>query len=327
MSFLDRLKPRPRPTPVTRPPVHVTVGRTFGDPEAAAVKAAATARDWPALRTILDAGHHQDDFDFLLGQAARVEGTEEWLPDLIRADGDDLLAPTLFGYRLVNWAWEARTAASARFVSADRWPVFRQRLEQAEEVLLDVVRRDPGNVTAWDELIIACRGLSRPLAEQRKHFDRAVEIDPHNFLAHTLFLQGACAKWQGSHEIMHEFAHRSAAKAPGSRLGALVPLAHWEHWLSEETPEQLKYFQKPSVRRDLVDAAEQSVLHPAYERRRNWPLDNNPFAPAFVFASEFARARQQFEVLDGWASEVPWGWMKGGPEAAYLRLHHRAYTS
>lgn len=72
MSFFDRLKPRTKRVA----PLRVTVDRTFGDPEAVAVTAAMTTRDWPAVRRILEAGHHQDDFDFLIGVAAKVEGSE-----------------------------------------------------------------------------------------------------------------------------------------------------------------------------------------------------------------------------------------------------------
>ena len=321
MSFLDRLIPRPKRIP----PLHVTIDRNFGDPEAIAITAAMATGDWPTVRRILDAEHHRDDFDFLIEEAARVPGSEEWLPDRIR-DGD-ALASLLFGIRLVNWAWEARTGALAKYVTGDRWALFHERLQQAEEVLQDVVRQDPDNVTAWSELVLTARGLSKPLDEQRERFDRAVAIDPYNYVAHRMFLQGACAKWQGSHEIMHDFAHTAAAKAPaGSRLGVLITLAHWENWLSESTQGNHSYFQSTAVGRDLVDAAERSVLHPAYERRRNWPADNNPFAAAFVLAGQRPRARQQFAILDGRGSELPWGWLEDGAEAGYRRMYYRVHA-
>lgn len=323
MSFLDRFKRRADSVP----PLHLTIDRTYRDPEAAAITDAMAARDWTGVRRILGAAHHQDDFDFLLGAAARVEGAEEWLPDRIREE-DDTLASLLFGNRLINWAWEARTAAVAELVTQDRWALFLERLQQAEEVLQEVVRREPGNVTAWNELILAARGLSLPLEEQRERFDRAVAIDPYNFQAHTIFLQGACAKWQGSHEIMHEFAHTAAAEAPeGSRLGVLVALAHWEHWLSEAMEGRSGYFKSSGVGRDLAAAADRSVLHPAYERRRNWPSDHNPFAGAFALAGQRARARQHFEILDGHGSETPWGWLKGGADAGYRLMYQRAFAS
>jgi hypothetical protein len=239
-----------------------------------------------------------------------------------------VLASLVFGHRLIDWAWEARTGAYAEFVTEDRWTLFHERLQQAEEVLHDVVRRDPGCVSAWNGLIVTARGLSLPLAEHRERFDRAVAIDPYNFDAHRTFLQGACAKWQGSHEIMHEFAHTAAAKAPaGSRLGVLIPLAHLENWLSDSVRGHHSYFRLASVARDLRSAAERSVLHPAYERRRNWPCDNNPFAAAFILAGDRPRARRQFDAVDGKVTELPWAWLEGGAEAGYLRLYFRAHAS
>ena len=322
MSFLDRLKPRSKRIP----PLHVKIDRNFGDPEAVAVTAAMATGDWPAVRRILGGEHQQDDFDFLIGEAAQVAESEEWLPDRIR-DGD-ALASLLFGIRLVNWAWEARSATLAKYVTADRWALFHERLQQAEEVLQDVVRHDPDNVTAWSQLIIAARGLSKSLAEQRERFDRAVATDPYNYYAHLQFLQGACAKWQGSHEIMHDFASTAAAKAPeGSRLGVLVALAHWEHWLSESIQGNHGYFRSTAVSRGLIDAADRSVLHPAYQRRRNWPADNNPFAGAFALTGQRARARQQFAILDGHGSEFPWGWLEDDATAGYMQMYYRAHAS
>lgn len=195
-------------------------------------------------------------------------------------------------------------------------------------MLQDVVRREPENVTAWSELITVALGLSKPLTEQRERFDRAVAIDPYNYFAHRAFLNGSCAKWHGSHEIMHDFADTAAAKAPeGSRLGVLVALAHWEHWLSEVTNGRHDYFLSRAVGRDLVQAAERSVLHPDYVRRRNWPADHNPFAGAFALAGQRAHARREFAILDGRATELPWGWLKGGAEAGYLRLYYRVHTT
>ena len=324
MPFFHRFKLTSRRTPA---PLDLRIGRGFGDPEAVAVIAAMTAGDWPAARRILDAGHPQDDFDFLLGAAAEVDGVEEWLPDRIRDDGDDLLASLVFGARLVTWAWAARTGARAQDVTDDRWAVFRERLQQAEEVLQEVVRRDASTAAAWSALIITATGLSRPLAELRERFDRTVAIDPHNFTAHQRFLQGACAKWQGSDAIMHEFARTAARTAPaGSRLGVLIPLAHCESWLSAETQGRPGYFRSPSVARDLVEAADRSVLHPAYERRRNWAADNNPFAAAFSLAGDWPRARRQFEILGGLGTQTPWAYFTGGPENAYLRMYYRAHT-
>jgi hypothetical protein len=110
MSFFDRFASSNRNVP----PLELTIDRKFGDPVAVAVTAAMAARDRPAGRRIIEAGHPREDFDFLVGEAARVAGSEEWLPDRIREDGDDTLARLVFGFRLVIWAWEARSDALAQ---------------------------------------------------------------------------------------------------------------------------------------------------------------------------------------------------------------------
>jgi hypothetical protein len=308
-------------TPASR----LRVDPEFRDPDAAAVRAAVTGRDWPALRALVSVERPPGDRDFLVKVASLVYGGEEWLPEVAREHLDDPLPLLLYGMRAIDWAWEARTGARARHVSQDRFALFHQRLALAEDCLQDVVRREPGDVTAWTGLITVARGLQMDDDEERRRFDGAVAADPTNVRAHLQMLQNVCHKWGGSHERMFAFAAKAAENGgPGSRLGVLVAQAHLEYWL-ELGHEGSRYFSSARVRNALRLAADGSVLHPRYVRGKDFPIDHNPFALAFSLAGDRAAARAHFEVLGDHVAEQPWVYYSREPAAAFARERDLAY--
>jgi hypothetical protein len=306
MPLFRRSAPHPVPGP----------DPTLGDPDARWLWAALAAGDWPAVRPLLAAARPQEDLDFLVSVAAQVPGTEHWLARLLQHGPDDPLALLVHGHRAIEWAWEARTRLPADYVPPERWMLFRQRLELAEYCLQEVVRRDPANVTAWTGLITVARGQGLSADEQRRRFDAAVAHDPDNYRAHTAMLQSLCRKWGGSPERMHEFAERAARGAgEGSRLGTLVALAHLEHWADLDGASGGDYIRSAAVRESLNDAARESVRHRRYARRRDWALDANAFAVAFLLSGD-DEAAMQFLAIGDLVTEFPWRYL-GEPVAAF----------
>ncbi|GAA2359982.1 hypothetical protein [Dactylosporangium salmoneum] len=290
---------------------------TLGDADARWLWAALAAGDWLAARPMLAAERAQEDLDFLVSVAAQVPGTEHWLAHVIEHGPDDPLALLVRGHRAIAWAWEARTGLFAAYVPPERWVLFRQRLELAEYCLQEVVRREPANVTAWTGLITVARGLGLSANEQRRRFDAAVAHDPDNYRAHTAMLQNLCRKWGGSPERMRAFAERAARDAgEGSRLGTLVALAHLEHWLDLGGAPSRDYIRSAAVRESLNDAARESVRHRRYVRRRDWALDANAFAVAFLAAGDDEAAAMQFLAIGELVTEFPWCYL-GEPVAAF----------
>lgn len=297
----------------------------YGDPDAARLREALAARNWPAARLVLD-GREADDLAFLIDVGSAVRGCEEWLPDVVRADLRDTLPLLLYGARTVRWAWDARTDALARDVSRDRFAVFHERLRVAEDCLQDVVRRRPDDTTAWYRLLTVARGLELGRDEARRRFERVVERQPHHAGAHREMLQQLCAKWGGSHELMHAFAEESVAAAPvGNPLGHLVAQAHLEQWVHLGSTSGA-YFRASQVAASVNAAADRSVRHPGYRRGPGWPMVHNPFAMVFSVAGDQAAAAEQFRVIGDLATRMPWGHFTGDPRRTYEKRRAIAFA-
>jgi hypothetical protein len=61
----------------------------------------------------------------------------------------------------------------------------------------------------------------------------------------------------------------------------------------------------------LHEAAGRSVRHPAFARRRDWPLAFNAFAMAFALAGDHRSARPLFRALGNRATTMPWQYLDG----------------
>jgi hypothetical protein len=304
----------------------VVVDPTLGNPDIKRVTNAMAARDWPAVRATLAAASDYQALSGLVSAASDVPGAEVWLPDIVRDELDSTTAPLVYGARAISWAWEARSNAVADLVSRDQFALFFERLRIAEDCLQGVTRREPGNASAWQLLIITARGLQLDLAESRERFDRAVAAEPGHFGAHTQLLQTLCKKWQGSHDLMHEFARRSMLGAPeGSRLGALVPMAYVEETLFMEPAERRKHLKQPAVRQALREAADRSVRHAAYPSTPPAAGSRNAFALVFTLAEEYRLAAEQFRLIGEWVTEDPWQYFDE-PGRAFCRFRDLAYA-
>ncbi|WP_207958071.1 hypothetical protein [Streptomyces sp. YIM 98790] len=281
----------------------------MGDPELRAMRAAARRGDWPALRERLAAVPDGAERGWILSALARVKGTETWLPRVAAEDPEPALALLLAGARQVRHAWEARTGARAALVSQEQFRVFHERLRVAEELLFDAAEREPDWADPWLFLVPCGRGLQVGPEQARYRFEAAVRRAPGHPEAHRQRLQGLCRKWYGSHEEMHAFARDSMLAAPeGSPLGELVALAHLEHALDTRWPMQ-GHLRAPTVVRELREAAERSVLHPAFGRPRDAVQSLNTFAMALAVAGQKAAARRVFSAIRGVVTEFPWKYL------------------
>jgi hypothetical protein len=307
--------------PSLAPKPLLPVDPAYGDPAAAALRAAMAAGDWPAVRDFLTKVADPDDHAFYLDVASRVAGAEAWLPRAVAAEADPTLALVLSGAQAVDWAWQARGAARAKYVGRDQFEVFFERLKYAEGQLFEALRHDPDSVSAWATLITVARGRQLGLEEAYRRFGEATVRHPQHLRAHVQLLQHLCPKWsRGSYEAMHDFARESMMKAPaGSRLGYLVAIGHLEHWLDLDDGAGAAYLTSSRVRAELHEAADRSVRHPTYQRRAGWPVVHNTFAMAFSLAGESRAAAEQFQVIGDLVTVTPWRYLNSAnPGAPFL---------
>ncbi|MEV7185559.1 hypothetical protein [Kitasatospora sp. NPDC093102] len=299
---------------------------TYGDESVRLALRQAAAGDWAALRPTLAAADDAE-LSFLVAAISDVPRVEQWTARALADTPDDTLLLALSGARHVVWGWEARSSAPAKDVAEDRWKVFHQRLDTAEEQLLEVAEREPSWHAPWDFLQMSAMGASLGPDVATCRFEASVRRAPGNAGSHRVRLQQLSAKWGGSHEEMHEFARATMLAAPeGSLLGELVALAHLEHWLALPDGEDRAYLTSPAVVAGLQEAAFRSVLHPAFEPVRGWQTSFNAFAMVFSLAEQPKTARLLFDALDGCVTNTPWYYLSDDPAKAF-HAHRDRCTS
>jgi hypothetical protein len=303
------------------PPPDFEVASAY--PVVGRLRQAAQACDWAAIRAFAASMPHGSDRTIIAMTVADVPGVERPLRELVAANPNDLLAATLLASREVTIGWGVRTDARATHVSRDQFEVFHRHLRQAEQLLIRVIAVDSANDLAWTERLNTARGLQLGQNEARRRHDRLTRHHPGHFTGQARLLQQLCPKWGGSWEAAHAFARECMLSAPAGALNAgLVAEAHLEHWEDlKDKNERAEYLRLPHVHHELVQAAERSVLHPAFQRPFGWVIVQGTFAAMFSLIGDLPRAAVHFRGLGNLASRYPWSYL-GDPAGAYAR--HRA---
>ncbi|WP_336320039.1 hypothetical protein [Streptomyces lavendofoliae] len=295
--------------------------RALGDTRVLALVEAADAGDWEAVKAALapfDLGRdHQ-----VLGQLAGLDGVEDWIGRAVEEDKEHRATALLIsGARHIDWGWEARTAARAVDVTQEQWRVFHERLHIAEEQLLEAAEERPEWITPWRCLLTSGRGMSLGTAVNETRRDAALRRDPLDVETHLGWVAQLQPRWGGEPGQALAFARDALARSPqGHRLGCVIAMAHIEEWVEAGHGDCLV---SPAIQAELRDAADHSILHPAYVRRPGWQVDFNTFAMALSLAGERHTVRRVFQALDGAFTTWPWTYC-AEPEKQFARAHRRA---
>jgi hypothetical protein len=293
-------------------------------PELIPLRSAAQAGHWPAVRDFIAGLDSVEKVCSASSLLADIAGVENFLERAAAELPGDPLPRTLLAHRYVYIGWDIRSSARAQYVSRDQFDQFHSWLRRAEQILIEVCAEQPTYAPAWVVRLITARGLQLGQAEARRRYDRLSAHHPHLYHAQTQLLQQVCPKWSGSWEAAHGFARECATAAPdGSVNGALVALAHIEHWLDLESTERVAYLRGVPVRDDLRFAAQVSVLHPSH--RPGWTSigAHSAFAFAFSLGGHFADAAPHFAFLGDRASQSPWDYLSD-PKASFLKFRKSA---
>lgn len=303
----------------------LTIDPAMGDETARRLIDASEAGDWRTIRDVLSTVEDPDDFTFYVHRAAFVDGVENWVDEWVEAEPRSSLPLLVKGAGAIHWAWQARGSGRASTVGSEAFKVFFRRLKIAESCLEEVTERDRDGAAGWAFRVILGRARQLGIDETRRRFEEVRKRHPWHVEAHEHMLQQLCPKWGGSHEQMHRFALETLeAMPPGSPLGQLVPAAHLEHWLDLPSGEDAEYIGSDEVTAQLFEAANRSILHPAYVRRPRWPTLHNSFAMAFCWSGELVAAAQQFDVIGDLVTEWPWQYA-GNTVEAFQDYRRRAY--
>lgn len=295
--------------------------RALGDARVLALVEAADAGDWDAVKAALapfDPGRdHQ-----VLGELADLDGVQDWIGRAVEEDKEHRATALLIsGTRHVSWGWEARTRALAVNVTQEQWRTFHERLDIAEEQLLEAAELRPDWITPWRRLLTSGRGMSLGAAVNETRLDAALRRDPLDLETHIEWVSQLQPRWGGEPGQALAFAREALADAPeGHRLGCVLAMAHIEDWVESDHKNCLV---TPEIQDELLEAAERSILHPAYVRRPGWQEDFNIFAMALSLASERIALPRVFRALQGAYTSWPWRYM-AKPEEMYARARRNA---
>jgi hypothetical protein len=299
-----------------------------GDPRARALITALKSADRGTVREIFTAATDPDDRAFLMSVLDDTPGVQDWIRGWIADEPDSTLPVLIRGCHAVAWAWEARGARLARFTSKNSFHEFFRRLRIAEDCLDEVTERDPDEVLAWTWLTTSARGRQVPPEQAAARFREVTKRAPFLLLAHEQRLQYLCRKWFGSHQEMFAFAREATASAPaGHPLPAVLASAHIEYWLDLPGSQDAEYMLAPTVRADLIAAAEKSVLHPGFVKVPGWASRANTLAMALHMGREWTYAARVFDVIGDHVTEWPWFYrtLVGGPARKFAQARRDAY--
>jgi hypothetical protein len=279
-------------------------------PELTPLRTAAQRGDWTATAAFFAGLDSVDKVSFAAGALGDLDGTEAYLEQAAAAHPADPLPRTLLAERYVRIGWAIRSGARAQHVSRDQFGQFHAWLRKAEQLLIEVCAEQPAYAPAWTTRQLTARGLELGQSEARRRYDRLSAHHPHHFRAQSQLLQKLCPKWGGSWEGAHGFAQECATAAPdGSHAGVLVAEAHIEHWLDLDDGKDTAYMRDLSVRNDLRNAAQVSVLHPDHRDGFDWITGHSAFALAFCLGGHVADAAPHFVALGNLGSESSWQYM------------------
>jgi hypothetical protein len=293
-------------------------------PELIPLRTAAQAGDWRAVRACFAALDSVDQLASASSLVADIDGVENFLERAAADLPGDPLPRTLLAERYVYIGWDIRSGARAQHVSQDQFTQFHDWLRRAEQLLIEVCAEQPAYAPAWTARLMTARGLQLGQAEARRRYDRLSAHHPHHYRAQTQLLQQLCPKWGGSWDAAHGFARECATAAPdGANSGALVALAHIEHWLDLDSGERTAYMRGLPVRDDLRNAARVSVLHAGHRPDWNSIGAHSAFAFAFSIGGHFADAAPHFAFLGDRATEFPWQYLTD-QKSAFLKFRKSA---
>lgn len=291
-------------------------------PELVELRDSVRAADWTAIELFFAGLSDIDMIVFAVKVIADIVGAEEFLAQLPPSP----LARRLLAARHVSKAWEIRSAKRARLVSREQFDGMRQQLRLAEPILIELTAEDPGDVVAWAFRLRTARGLGVGQSEARRRYDRLARFAPHSYAAQSQLVQQLCPKWSGSWEALHGFARECMDNAPpGSLSPTAVGEAHVEHHSELEGEEAAGYLRNVAVQKEIVAAAEKSVLHPDFTGGYHWPQAYGIFAALFGLIGDRERAAACFRALgDEVASEYPWQQLYQDPAAGFDWLRGKA---
>lgn len=198
-------------------------------------------------------------------------------------------------------------------------------MRRAEARLIEVCAVVPTWTLPWYFRLFTARGLWLGQGEARRRYDRIAAEIPHHFPAQEVLLQQMSPDWSGTWEAMFEFTRRVAAWAPpGSPSKALIAKAHLERCITVGEKRAVAYLKQAQVQREVAEAAQGSVLHPAYRSGPERVDLHTTFGVLHAIAGADDSALPHFLALGSVVSAQTWSQLSGALLTKSAKARDRA---
>lgn len=293
--------------------------QTRVNPGVGVVKAALNANDWSRAKDVF-AGLNPYEQQLSIELVDDAQGCDGFLEALLSANPRDSLAATMLARRRAVVGRQIRGTLPAAQVPPEDWKIYRDKVHSAEELLTRTCAINPSFVPAWTTRIRTASYMGYGIPEVKRRFARVERYSPQDLYAQIELLVHLAPKWHGSLEQTHEFAWRCVnSSVPGSAAAALL-VSHYQlrWWYSEATMRDI--FTEPQVRQEILTAANQSVMNPAFTFGAGsvWALTQ--FAYAFACMEDWPRAWNCFARLGDYACIDSWSETMTNPGSTFTEL-------
>lgn len=264
---------------------------------------AAAAGDWRPAAALLAEPDPEWRWRRLHALAENAAEDDSWLRSWSAERPGDPAAALVTAESTVQLAWLLRGRQKAKLTTQEQFVNFHQVLSRAPAAFAEAARLAPTDPAPYIGLIPVAKAEGWPHDRMQALWAEITARTPFHVGAHVQALQYWCAKWRGSHELMHDFAETAAAHAPAGSLLPMLRLIAWFEEMVEQSADQRDY-QSPQLTAAidslLADTALASPTHAALPAARHLLL-------YFLRGQRrFLEAREQLRLVDGWIGALPW---------------------
>ncbi|WP_119730221.1 hypothetical protein [Thermomonospora amylolytica] len=243
----------------------------------------------------------------------------------VAADDENPDVLLLLGTTRIQYAWEIRGGAYARYVGEERFRRFWAELRQAEAPLRRAAELLPDDPVPWDELQWFGIGMQVGRRELDRIWNELLSRWPSLYAGHFSRVQAISDKWYGSDEEAAEFAEALVAQAkPGDPVVANAAAAHFEIAVRKMDKANIP---EAALRNHFVQQPVYALLAQAADLWLQDPIPHpmtldahHLFGAAFYIAGDLDRARRHLGHLDRrMPDRLPWGAVSLTPGRYYSR--------
>jgi hypothetical protein len=228
-------------------------------------------------------GHQnrQKAFDHVLEEALKVRDAKDPLLALLRADF------------FVGYAWDARGGKWADDVKPEAWPIFEDRLRQAEVEAAKAVALGSIDLTVVRTMNRVLLGLAGDPREMEAWYQLGIRLAPGDDRVPYFKMKWLEPKWHGSLEEMLAFAHEMQHSDNwAARLPLLMVTAHEDLAGMLDTSERDAYLAHPEVCANVLETYAAFL-----ERYPDAGWDRGAYIKWLGRCGRWSNAKRQFGLL------------------------------